>query len=92
MELGGHKVELGHFCIRDLDSLGILSARQLRFDFESRSGLGAADKADDSFIADQRSSSPVLGDKGKHPVFNLVPLAGSGGEVRYLNVKSSEIR
>ena len=92
MELGGHKVELGHFCIRDLDSLGILSARQLRFDLESRSGLGAADKTDDGFIADQRSSSPVLGNKGKHPVFDFVPLAGSGREVRHVKVESGKIR
>jgi len=55
-------------------------------------GLGAADKTDDSFIADQRSSSPVLGDKGKHPVFNFVPLTGSGREVGDVKVESGKIR
>ena len=92
MELGGHEVELGHFCIRDLDSLGILPARQLRFDLEPRLGLGMADETDDGFIADQRSTSPVLGNEGKHPVFNFVPFAGSGREVRHVKVESRKIR
>ena len=34
--MGGHEVERGHFCIGDLDSLGILPARQLGFDLEPR--------------------------------------------------------
>ena len=86
------EVKLGHFGIRDLDSFGIALARHLGFDFETRSGGGIRDKTHDGFIADQRSASPVQGNEGKHAVFNLVPLAGSGWEVRYVNVKSSEIR
>src|SRR3972149_5284067 len=32
-------------------------------------------------MTDQGSTSPVLGDMGKHPMLNLVPLASAGREV-----------
>ena len=54
-------------------------------------GLGIADEIDNRFIADQRLGSLVLRNEGKHPVFNLVPLAGSGWEVRYVKAESCEI-
>src|SRR3990172_13278949 len=44
------------------------------------SGRGG-DQIDDDFMTDQGSSSPVLGDMGKHPMLNLVPLASAGREV-----------
>lgn len=42
---------------------------------------GCCDELDDSLIADQRPTSPVLGDERKKPVFNFVPFAGSGRQM-----------
>ena len=85
------EVKLGHFGIRDLDSFGISLARHFRFDRKARFGGGIADETNNCLIATTLSSPPVLCTKGKHPVFNFVPLVGSRREVAYMNIQSSEV-
>ena len=50
-----------------------------------RIGGRAADKIDNDFATDQGPSPPVIGDVTEHPMFNLVPLAGSRREVANLD-------
>ena len=50
-------------------------------DFETRFGGGRRDEIDNGLKASERFSAPVLGDVREEPMFNLVPLAGSGREV-----------
>ena len=52
MEVGWFEVKFGHFGVRDLDSLGISLARQLRFDRKAGFGGRIADETDNGFIAD----------------------------------------
>ena len=40
-----------------------------------------ADQIDHHFAAHQGAAPPVLGDVAKHPVLNLIPLAGSRWKV-----------
>ena len=58
--------------------VGYLFRLSLALIFKSRRRDSAPDQIDDGFVADQRTPAPVLGDEGEHPVFDLVPLAGSG--------------
>ena len=41
-------------------------------------GGGVGDEADDCLVGFQRSPTPVSGDSGEEPVFDLVPFAGVG--------------
>jgi len=91
MESIWFQVELAHLRSGDFDSCGIGSWCQLCLDLEPRRGLGIGDQIDDGLVADQRSCPPVLRDEGKHAVFDLVPLAGSGRKMRYLNMQAGEI-
>src|SRR5271157_748775 len=85
------EIECGHRGSRYFSSLGILLPRQLGLDLESVAGLGAADEIDDGFVADQGSRPPVLRDERKHPMFDLVPLAGTRGKMRDMNLQPGEI-
>ena len=85
MEVGGLDPDLGQFRIRDLDPGGVLLPVEPRLDLQPRGGCCAADQIDDRFMADQRTATPVLRNEGKHPVFNLVPLACSRREMTNVN-------
>ena len=61
-----------------LDSGLILIRVQDCLDFEPGARLGATNQVDDSFIIDQRLSSPVQTDEREEPVLDPVPLAGTG--------------
>src|SRR5271165_1063762 len=91
MESCWFEVELKYFGGRYLGSRGVLSPSQLGLDLEAGTGLGVTDKMDNGFVADEWSSPPVLGDEGEHSVFDLVPLAGSRGKVRHMNLQPGEI-
>ena len=68
-------VDLLHFLIGDLAPGWIFSAVQPAGHFQSfrRGGLG--DEVDNRFVIAQRLSTPIRREKGKEPVFDLVPLA-----------------
>ena len=51
-----------------------------------------SDQIDNRLMAYQRSASPILRDKGKHSVLNLVPLACARREVTDLDAQSRPIR
>ena len=46
-------------------------------DGQTSRGRRARDQVDDHLVTDERLPPPVLADKGKQAVFDLVPLAGS---------------
>src|SRR5258708_7923950 len=54
---------------------------QLSMNFETGFGRGRRDQIDDCLEALERFSAPVLGNVREEPMFDLVPLAGSGREV-----------
>ena len=64
----------------------------LCLDPQSRSGRGASDQVDDRLIADQGSATPVLSDKGKHPMLYLVPFAGTRRKMADMDAKPGGIR
>lgn len=50
---------------------------------ELQAGFGGSgpNQVDDDGAAEQGSPTPIVGDMAEHPMFNLVPLAGTGREV-----------
>src|SRR6266702_4715330 len=62
----------------DCNARFILVGIKNRSYFETSSCARAANEINDGLIVDQRLSLPVQTDEGKQPVFDLVPLAGSG--------------
>jgi hypothetical protein len=69
------------FCVGDLNPGGITPSVQFRLDFQTGLRGGVGDQLDYDFVTDQRPTSPVLGNVVEHPMFNLVPFAGSGWEM-----------
>ena len=85
------KVEFGYLRRGYFNSGGVHSLRQFCLDLQPRGGPGVGNQMDDGSIADQRSCPPILCDERKHPVFDLIPRAGSRSKVRYLQVEAGEI-
>src|SRR3954469_23139743 len=54
-------------------------------------GGRAADQIDHDLAADQGTAAPVVGDVAEHPMFDLVPLAGSGWKVTDLDLQAEVI-
>src|SRR3954464_2032321 len=54
-------------------------------------GGRAADQIDHNLAADQGASAPVVGDVAEHPMFDRVPLAGSGWKVTDLDLDAELI-
>ena len=76
------KIDLFQFGVRDFDARGILATVDLGADFQAVVvGGGGADEFHDHFLADEWLAAPVGTDLSEHTVFDLVPLAGAGGEV-----------
>src|ERR1019366_6900773 len=71
-------VDCAHLRVRDFDSLGIAILVEAALHIETDNGLGGSNKLDDDLVADQRLTSPILGDKGEEAVLYAVPFAGSG--------------
>src|SRR5689334_781340 len=80
------KLRVGHL---ETSLVGILV--QLGTDAEPCFGGRAADQIDHDLAADQGTSAPVVGDVAEHPMFDLVPLAGSGGKVTDLDREAEVI-
>src|SRR6266436_2974087 len=58
---------------------------QFRANVEPFIGGRAADQVDHDLATDQGATSPVVGDVAEHPMFDLVPLAGSRWKVANLD-------
>src|SRR6187455_368272 len=61
-----------------LDSGGVEVEVEVGAYRESRYGGGVGDETADCLVGFKRSSTPVPGDPGEEPVFNLVPFTGAG--------------
>jgi hypothetical protein len=85
------QVEFGYLRCGYFNSGGVRSLRKFCLDLETGSGLGVAYQVNHGLIADQRSCPPILRDEREHPVFDLVPLAGSGRKMRYMQMQAGEI-
>src|SRR3984893_16226850 len=81
VELGTFEVDGGHVCIRYDNAARVLAG--VEFTAHSEAGFGGSgrNQLDDHPIADERLGAPVLADKGKEAVLDLVPLAGAGRQV-----------
>ena len=64
---------------------------QLGANVEPCFGGRAADQIDHDLAADQGASAPVVGDVAEHPMFDRVPLAGSGWKVTDLDLNAELI-
>lgn len=73
--------ELGHFLIRDFDPLlvGIGIQRGMNRQTLFRPGIG--NEVDNRIQTNKGPPAPVLGNVAEHAVLDLVPLAGSRGQV-----------
>src|ERR1700730_7533176 len=80
VELGTFEVDGGHVCVRYDNAARVLAG--VEFTAHSEAGFGGSgrNQLDDHPIADERLGAPVLADKGKEAVLDLVPLAGAGGQ------------
>jgi hypothetical protein len=56
----------------------VLVLIQYRLDLQPRLGRGVSDKLQHHLVGNERPSSPVTIDEGKHLMLNRVPLAGAG--------------
>ena len=64
----------GKFCVADFDADGITARVQFSVDLQASFGGGIRDQLDDDLMTDQRPTAPVLGDVGKHTMFDFVPV------------------
>src|SRR4051812_6157564 len=64
---------------------------QLGANVEPCFGGRAADQIDHDLAANQGASAPVVGDVAEHPMFDRVPLAGSGWKVTDLDLNAELI-
>src|SRR2546426_519306 len=71
----------GHLFFSDFDSSRIAAGVEGRFDAQAGARCRGADEAHDGLVAEERTTSPVLGDVTEEAVLDLVPLAGSGREM-----------
>src|SRR5271170_3450666 len=72
------EVDRSHLCVADGDAFWVEIIIDPAGHVQSGLGGGGADQLHDHLMADQRLTTPVLGDEGKQPVLDAVPLAGAG--------------
>jgi hypothetical protein len=85
MEVVTFDGQRGEFLVRDFDSRRVVSIIELRLDAQTFRGRRVTDQIDDDLAADQRPTTPILGDVAKHPMFDLIPLAGAWREMADLD-------
>ena len=73
------------FLIGDFGLKWINSFVEFGFDAQSLIGAGVSDQIDDYLMADQRTTTPILGYVAEHPMFDLVPFAGARWKVTNMN-------
>src|SRR5690242_19871308 len=83
--------QFGKLCVRHLETSFVGILVQLGTDVEPCFGGRAADQIDHDLAADQGTSAPVVGDVAEHPMFDLVPLAGSRWKVTDLDREAEVI-
>lgn len=81
MEILSFVPKLGHFLIRDLDALFVGIRVQCRVNRQPFGCSGVGNQVDDRVQADERPTSPVLGNVAEHTVLDFAPLAVSRGQV-----------
>ena len=70
------------FFLRDFHPDGVVSFIDRRSDLQAFFRCRIGNEVHDNLLACQRSSSPIHSNVTKHAMFNLIPLACSGREVR----------
>jgi hypothetical protein len=81
MKLIGLKIDTLHFLIGDLVPDGIFPAVQSACHLQPLGRGCLRNEIDDRFVVAQRLTAPIRRDKGKEPVFDLVPFAGAWRKV-----------
>src|SRR5258708_22953591 len=77
-------IEGFHLCVSDLDTLRVVTCIKLASHRQASPGRGGGNQFDHRFAADQRSSSPGLGNMAEQPMFDLVPFPGSRRLMAYI--------
>ena len=81
----GFQVYHRQFFVRHFAANGVLPMVQPAGDAQAYGGGRCGNQTHNGFIIPQRLSPPVGGDKGKQPVFHLVPLAGARRKMAHQN-------
>ena len=71
-------VDAAQLFVGNLSLCLVLVLIEYRFDLQPRLGRGVSDKLQYHLVGNERPSSPVHIDEGKHLMLNRVPLAGAG--------------
>src|ERR1039458_3389593 len=74
------EVDQCQFFVGDLRAGGVLGRIEFGANLQPGACCGVGDQRDDDLVAHERATAPVLGDVAKHPMLDLVPFAGAGGE------------
>jgi hypothetical protein len=72
-----NKVDLGHLGVGNPSPFRIGPFIEPTLNSQPRLGRGGRDQLDNDLMRHQRLAPPVLRDKGKEPMLDLVPLPGS---------------
>jgi len=74
-------MNLGHLPIADANAGGVDTGIPLGLHRQPGAGPGGTDQLHDGGVVEQRLAAPVLADRRKQPMFDLVPLTGARGQV-----------
>ena len=91
MEFFSFDPKLGHFFICDFNTLLVGFMVQYRLNRQPFGCSGIGNQVDYRVQADERPTSPVLGNVAEHTVLDFVPLARSRGQVADGNGQSRSI-
>ena len=80
--LGGEQGERGHLLVADPCALGILLGDARGGDLESGLGRRRPDVLQDGLEAVEGAAGPVEAEEAEQAMFNRIPLAAAGGEMR----------
>jgi hypothetical protein len=69
------EIDVGKLLFRNAPPGGIEMLIEATMNLEAGLGGGRGNEFNNDVVGDQRLATPVLGDKGKEPMLNLVPLA-----------------
>src|SRR5947207_2038271 len=83
VEVVAGEVDGIHFGVGHLDAGRIGVLIELATNLQTGLGRRRGDQLDDDLMADERSAAPVAGDEREQAMFDLVPLAGAGGQVTH---------
>lgn len=81
MEISPGDIQGRHFCVCHLDALGVGVGVEAALYREPGRGFGCGDQLNDDLVSDEGLPAPILGDKGKQTVLDLVPFAGTGWQM-----------